>query len=199
MIDNLLSWWNLLSPEDRVKVIAGALATILIGILTFFSNSIVITIKRVFTKNEPAPASTAQATQHMSQSQQVIVNIPPQPIIIREEPLPRGEGAGDHAGSPLHTAPIPRTGGIAMAAAFAVAVIFAYLGGIAQPREMTLLLGIVLGNLFRQSLAEIWWGPRYLEFRDAIQTLSLRERCSDLRTRKIFRRGLARRFRELFP
>jgi tetratricopeptide (TPR) repeat protein len=109
MIDNLLSWWNLLLPEDRVKIIAGALATILIGILTFFSNSIIITIKRVFTKNEPAPASTAQATQQMSQSQQVIVNIPPQPIIIREELLPRGEGAGDHAGSPLRNAPIPRT------------------------------------------------------------------------------------------
>jgi len=37
--------------------------------------------------------------------------------------------------------------------------------------------GIVLGNLFRQSLAEIWWGPRYLEFRDAIQTEAPPEPC----------------------
>lgn len=37
--------------------------------------------------------------------------------------------------------------------------------------------GIVLGNLFRQSLAEIWWGPRSLEFRDAIQTEAPPEPC----------------------
>ncbi len=30
--------------------------------------------------------------------------------------------------------------------------------------------GIILGNLFRQSLEEIWWGERYLAFREGIQT-----------------------------
>lgn len=30
--------------------------------------------------------------------------------------------------------------------------------------------GIILGNLFRQSLEEIWWGERYLAFRAALQT-----------------------------
>ncbi len=30
--------------------------------------------------------------------------------------------------------------------------------------------GIVLGNLYRQSLEEVWWGNRYLDFRTAIQT-----------------------------
>ncbi len=30
--------------------------------------------------------------------------------------------------------------------------------------------GIVLGNLYRQSLEEIWWGDRYLDFRATIQT-----------------------------
>ena len=29
---------------------------------------------------------------------------------------------------------------------------------------------IVLGNLFEQSLADIWWGDRYGDFREAIQT-----------------------------
>ena len=37
--------------------------------------------------------------------------------------------------------------------------------------------GIVLGNLFRQSLEEIWWGPRYLDFRAAIQTEAPPEPC----------------------
>ncbi len=30
--------------------------------------------------------------------------------------------------------------------------------------------GIVLGNLYRESLEEIWWGDRYRDFRSAIQT-----------------------------
>lgn len=37
--------------------------------------------------------------------------------------------------------------------------------------------GIVLGNLFRQSLEEIWWGPGYLDFRAAIQTEAPPEPC----------------------
>jgi MoaA/NifB/PqqE/SkfB family radical SAM enzyme len=37
--------------------------------------------------------------------------------------------------------------------------------------------GIILGNLFRQSLAEIWWGPRYLEFRADLQTATPPEPC----------------------
>jgi len=30
--------------------------------------------------------------------------------------------------------------------------------------------GIILGNLYRQSLEDIWWGQHYLDFRTAIQT-----------------------------
>jgi MoaA/NifB/PqqE/SkfB family radical SAM enzyme len=37
--------------------------------------------------------------------------------------------------------------------------------------------GIVLGNLFEQSLEEVWWGGRYLEFRDALQTEAPPEPC----------------------
>ncbi len=37
--------------------------------------------------------------------------------------------------------------------------------------------GIVLGNLFDQTLEEIWWGPRYLDFRAAIQTDTPPEPC----------------------
>jgi MoaA/NifB/PqqE/SkfB family radical SAM enzyme len=37
--------------------------------------------------------------------------------------------------------------------------------------------GIVLGNLYRQSLEEIWWGDRYLEFRRAAQTDCPPEPC----------------------
>jgi MoaA/NifB/PqqE/SkfB family radical SAM enzyme len=37
--------------------------------------------------------------------------------------------------------------------------------------------GIVLGNLFRQSLAELWWGEPYVRFRSAIQTASPPEPC----------------------
>ncbi len=37
--------------------------------------------------------------------------------------------------------------------------------------------GIILGNLFRQSLAEIWWGERYLTFREDIQTAAPPEPC----------------------
>jgi len=37
--------------------------------------------------------------------------------------------------------------------------------------------GIVLGNLFARSLEEIWWGDRYLGFRDAIQTDAPPEPC----------------------
>lgn len=37
--------------------------------------------------------------------------------------------------------------------------------------------GIVLGNLYRQSLAEIWWGPSYARFRDDIQTSTPPEPC----------------------
>jgi MoaA/NifB/PqqE/SkfB family radical SAM enzyme len=37
--------------------------------------------------------------------------------------------------------------------------------------------GIILGNLYRQSLEEIWWGAPYLEFRSAIQTERPPEPC----------------------
>jgi MoaA/NifB/PqqE/SkfB family radical SAM enzyme len=37
--------------------------------------------------------------------------------------------------------------------------------------------GIILGNLFRESLAEIWWGERYLAFRGDIQTATPPEPC----------------------
>ena len=37
--------------------------------------------------------------------------------------------------------------------------------------------GIVLGNLFRQSLEELWWGEPYLRFRSAIQTAAPPEPC----------------------
>ena len=37
--------------------------------------------------------------------------------------------------------------------------------------------GIILGNLYRQSLEEIWWGAPYLEFRAAIQTDRPPEPC----------------------
>ena len=37
--------------------------------------------------------------------------------------------------------------------------------------------GIILGNLYQQSLEEIWWGGRYLEFRSAIQTAEPPEPC----------------------
>ena len=37
--------------------------------------------------------------------------------------------------------------------------------------------GIVLGNLYRQSLEEIWWGDRYEGFRAAIQTDTPPEPC----------------------
>lgn len=37
--------------------------------------------------------------------------------------------------------------------------------------------GIILGNLYRQSLEEIWWGRRYREFRSAIQTDTPPEPC----------------------
>jgi len=37
--------------------------------------------------------------------------------------------------------------------------------------------GIVLGNLFEQSLEEVWWGERYRDFRSAIQTESPPEPC----------------------
>jgi MoaA/NifB/PqqE/SkfB family radical SAM enzyme len=37
--------------------------------------------------------------------------------------------------------------------------------------------GIVLGNLFEQSLEDVWWGDRYLGFRDALQTESPPEPC----------------------
>ncbi len=30
--------------------------------------------------------------------------------------------------------------------------------------------GIILGNLYQQSLEDIWWGQHYLDFRTAIQT-----------------------------
>jgi MoaA/NifB/PqqE/SkfB family radical SAM enzyme len=37
--------------------------------------------------------------------------------------------------------------------------------------------GIILGNLYRQSLEEVWQGARYLEFRAAIQTAEPPEPC----------------------
>ena len=37
--------------------------------------------------------------------------------------------------------------------------------------------GIVLGNLFRQSIEELWWGESYTRFRSAIQTASPPEPC----------------------
>ncbi len=37
--------------------------------------------------------------------------------------------------------------------------------------------GIILGNLFREPLEEIWWGAPYLEFRTAIQTDRPPEPC----------------------
>ncbi len=37
--------------------------------------------------------------------------------------------------------------------------------------------GIILGNLHRQSLEEVWWGGRYREFRSAIQTAAPPEPC----------------------
>jgi len=37
--------------------------------------------------------------------------------------------------------------------------------------------GIVLGNLFERSLEQIWWGDRYLGFREAIQTDTPPESC----------------------
>jgi len=37
--------------------------------------------------------------------------------------------------------------------------------------------GIVLGNLYRQSLEEIWWGERYVAFRREIQTDTPPEPC----------------------
>jgi len=37
--------------------------------------------------------------------------------------------------------------------------------------------GIVLGNLFEQPLADIWWGERYVGFRQAIQTDEPPEPC----------------------
>ena len=37
--------------------------------------------------------------------------------------------------------------------------------------------GIILGNLYRQSLEEVWWGARYLDFRTAIQTDEPPEPC----------------------
>jgi len=37
--------------------------------------------------------------------------------------------------------------------------------------------GIVLGNLYRQSIEEIWWGPRYQGFRRDIQTDAPPEPC----------------------
>jgi MoaA/NifB/PqqE/SkfB family radical SAM enzyme len=37
--------------------------------------------------------------------------------------------------------------------------------------------GIILGNLYQQSLEAVWWGDRYLEFRSAIQTAEPPEPC----------------------
>ncbi len=37
--------------------------------------------------------------------------------------------------------------------------------------------GIILGNLFRQPLEEVWWGAPYIEFRSAIQTDRPPEPC----------------------
>ncbi len=37
--------------------------------------------------------------------------------------------------------------------------------------------GIILGNLYRKTLEEIWWGPQYVDFRSAIQTDQPPEPC----------------------
>ncbi len=37
--------------------------------------------------------------------------------------------------------------------------------------------GIVLGNLYRQSLEDVWWGPRYARFRRQMQTAEPPECC----------------------
>ena len=37
--------------------------------------------------------------------------------------------------------------------------------------------GIILGNLYRQSLEEIWWGERYRSFRLSLQTAAPPEPC----------------------
>ena len=37
--------------------------------------------------------------------------------------------------------------------------------------------GIILGNLYRESLEEVWWGERYLGFRRALQTADPPEPC----------------------
>jgi MoaA/NifB/PqqE/SkfB family radical SAM enzyme len=37
--------------------------------------------------------------------------------------------------------------------------------------------GIILGNLYRQSLEDVWWGSHYREFRSAIQTAAPPEPC----------------------
>jgi MoaA/NifB/PqqE/SkfB family radical SAM enzyme len=37
--------------------------------------------------------------------------------------------------------------------------------------------GIILGNLFEQTLEEVWWGDRYLRFRNDLQTDSPPEPC----------------------
>jgi radical SAM protein with 4Fe4S-binding SPASM domain len=37
--------------------------------------------------------------------------------------------------------------------------------------------GIILGNLYRQSLEEVWWGGRYRDFRSALQTAEPPEPC----------------------
>jgi radical SAM protein with 4Fe4S-binding SPASM domain len=36
---------------------------------------------------------------------------------------------------------------------------------------------IILGNLYRQTLEEVWWGPSYLDFRSDIQTKAPPEPC----------------------
>jgi radical SAM protein with 4Fe4S-binding SPASM domain len=37
--------------------------------------------------------------------------------------------------------------------------------------------GIILGNLYKQSLEEIWWGERYRTFRRDLQTATPPEPC----------------------
>jgi radical SAM protein with 4Fe4S-binding SPASM domain len=37
--------------------------------------------------------------------------------------------------------------------------------------------GIILGNLYRQTLQEIWWGDRYGRFRHDLQTAEPPEPC----------------------
>lgn len=37
--------------------------------------------------------------------------------------------------------------------------------------------GIILGNLYRESLEEVWWGERYTDFRRALQTAEPPEPC----------------------